>query len=118
MAAAIDLGNGMGNAAQGVHVATMGGLWQAAAIGFGGLRATRTALHLDPVLPDAWTELRFPFRWHGSRVSVAVTAETLSLELDGPIELVLGAQRQRRLDAGRYEARRTDGRWSQPEVVP
>ena len=51
MAAAIDLGNGLGNAAQGVHVATMGGLWQAAVMGFGGLRSSRTALHLDPTLP-------------------------------------------------------------------
>ena len=60
MAAAIDLGNGMGNAAQGVHVATMGGLWQAAVMGFGGLRSSRTALHLDPMLPQAWHSLAVP----------------------------------------------------------
>lgn len=117
MAAAIDLGNGMGNAAQGVHVATMGGLWQAAAMGFGGLWASRRAVHLDPVLPEAWRELRFPVRWHGTRVEVAVTAEVLTLDIDAEITLVLGDRSPQRLQAGRYQARRVDGSWSEPEVV-
>ena len=34
MAAAIDLADNMGNAAAGLHMATMGGLWQAAVMGF------------------------------------------------------------------------------------
>ncbi len=36
MAAAIDLADNMGNAAAGLHMATMGGLWQAAVMGFCG----------------------------------------------------------------------------------
>ena len=38
MAADIDLSDNMGNAARGLHMATMGGLWQAAVMGFGGVR--------------------------------------------------------------------------------
>ena len=117
MAAAIDLGNGMGNAAQGVHVATMGGLWQAAAMGFGGLWSSRSALHLDPVLPEAWRELRFPIRWHGTRVEVSVKAELLTLNIDGALTLVLGDGPPHRLHQGRYQARRVGGSWSEPEVV-
>ena len=117
MAAAIDLGNGMGNAAQGVHIATMGGLWQAAVMGFGGLRASRTALHLDPVVPGEWRALRFPVRWHGTRIVVSVEVDALSLELDGPIELVLAANQQQHLEAGRYRARREHGSWSEAEVA-
>ena len=37
-AAEIDLADNMGNAAGGVHVGALGGLWQAAVLGFAGLR--------------------------------------------------------------------------------
>ncbi|HEX5014561.1 MAG TPA: beta-phosphoglucomutase family hydrolase [Candidatus Limnocylindrales bacterium] len=117
MAAAIDLGNGMGNAAHGVHVATMGGLWQAAVIGFGGLRTSRAAVHLDPVLPDAWKTLGFPIRWRGRRVTVSFSADELSLDLDGTIELVLGTNDQQTLQAGRYRSTRIDGSWTPAEVA-
>ena len=38
-AAEIDLANNMGNAAGGVHMGALGGLWQAAVFGAAGLRA-------------------------------------------------------------------------------
>jgi beta-phosphoglucomutase family hydrolase len=114
MAAAIDLGNGMGNAAQGVHVATMGGMWQAAVMGFGGLRPSRTALHLDPVLPEMWRAMRFPLRWHGSRVEVSFTGDELTVEIDDALHLALGADEPQRLEPGRYRATRAQGSWTRP----
>ena len=51
MAAAIDLADNMGNAARGLHMATMGGLWQAAVMGFAGLQRRDEALLIDPHLP-------------------------------------------------------------------
>jgi kojibiose phosphorylase len=117
MAAAIDLGNGMGNAAHGVHVATMGGFWQAAVMGCGGLQPSRTAVRLDPVLPEAWRSLRFPLRVHGTRIEITFTADALTLDLDGDVELVLGANEQQALQAGRYRSTRTRGAWSALEVV-
>ena len=116
MAGAIDLGDGMGNAAHGVHVATMGGLWQAAVMGCGGLRSSRSALTLDPVLPDAWSALRFPIRWRGTRIEVGVTAEELSLDLDGEVDLILGRNPEQRLRAGRYRATHVAGAWSPVEL--
>ena len=46
--AAIDLADNMGNAARGLHMATMGGLWQAAVMGFGGVRRRGEALRHRP----------------------------------------------------------------------
>jgi beta-phosphoglucomutase family hydrolase len=117
MAAAIDLGNGMGNAAQGVHVASMGGQWQAAAIGLGGMRARHDALHVDPILPDAVPRLRFVAHWRGSRVEVSVERDSLKLELDGPVRLAVAGHAPQRLDAGSYVARRDGAGWTVPEVV-
>ena len=51
MAAEVDLSDNMGNAARGLHMATMGGVWQAAVMGFGGVRRHDEALVLDPHLP-------------------------------------------------------------------
>jgi beta-phosphoglucomutase family hydrolase len=118
MAAAIDLGNGMGNAAHGVHVASMGGQWQAAVIGLGGMRATRDALYLDPILPESWTALRFAAYWHRTRVEVSVHADAVTLQLDGPVHLGFGDHQPRTLEEGGYAARRDERGWTYPEVVP
>ena len=38
LACAVDLADNMGNAARGLHLATMGGVWQAVVMGFAGVR--------------------------------------------------------------------------------
>jgi HAD superfamily hydrolase (TIGR01509 family) len=111
-AATIDLANGMGNAAHGVHVATMGGLWQAMVMGFGGLRASRTALHLDPILPEGWRRIRFPLRWHGKRLEVSFTADELQLDIDGSVTIRLAGAAPQHLGAGSFLATRESGVWS------
>ena len=78
-AAAIDLDDTMGNAAAGVHIATLGGLWQAAVFGFGGISPTATGLRCDPHLPAAWRALRFPIEWRGRRVRFALRQAPLTL---------------------------------------
>jgi kojibiose phosphorylase len=64
--AEIDLANNMGNAASGVHVGALGGLWQATVFGFIGLRLTEKGPECDPRLPEYWRSLsmRFQFRGH------------------------------------------------------
>ena len=90
MAAVLDLADKMGNASHGVHIATMGGLWQAAVIGFGGVRAERDFVRIDPHLPDGWRELAFSVQWRGTRVQVQVRPGEMSLALDGRASVALG----------------------------
>ena len=56
--AATDLADIADGSAGGVHIAALGGLWQAAVFGFGGLSLRADALGLDPTpaagLADAW----------------------------------------------------------------
>ena len=49
-AAEIDLANNMGNAAGGVHMGALGGLWQAAVFGAAGLSAREDGIAVDPHL--------------------------------------------------------------------
>lgn len=72
-AARADLLDARGNAADGIHGASAGALWQAVVFGFAGLRLDADHWTVDPRLPDAWTRLRFTFRHHGVRQVVDLT---------------------------------------------
>jgi len=97
MACNIDLGDTMGNAARGLHMATMGSIWQAAVMGFAGIRRRDEALVVDPALPPSWERVTVPLRFRGSRarfdlrqagggrvrVGIAVEHAPLDVLLDG-----------------------------------
>ena len=77
----VDLHNLHGNTVDGLHVASMGGVWSALVFGFGGMRDHRGALTFDPRLPSLWPELRFRFCWRGSRVAVRLTRSEMSFTI-------------------------------------
>ena len=120
MTAAIDLGDNMGNAAAGLHMATMGGLWQAAVMGFCGLMRHGEALQVDPHLPKAWKRARLPLRFRGAslrfdlrrrkngvEVGICVDEASVTLLLDG---------RERHFEPGVYVLRRRDGQaWQEAD---
>ena len=68
--AEIDLGNTMGNAAGGVHVGALGGLWQAMVFGFAGVTMGTDGFRFDARLPPAWRRLSFQLQFHGQHVPV------------------------------------------------
>jgi len=79
----VDLGDLHHNAADGVHVASTGGIWTALVSGFGGMRDHFGKLTFDPRLPASWGELAFSLQWHGSQLDVAVTRSELRVSSKG-----------------------------------
>ncbi|MCA0295333.1 MAG: glycoside hydrolase family 65 protein [Actinobacteria bacterium] len=75
-AARADLRDVRGNAADGIHGASAGGLWQAVVFGFAGLTISGATWQVHPVLPESWTRLRFTFRHRGARQVVELTPPT------------------------------------------
>jgi trehalose/maltose hydrolase-like predicted phosphorylase len=65
IAARLDLDDLTGSTAGGLHLATMGGLWQALAFGFAGIRPHGERLLIDPRLPTEWNALEFALRLRG-----------------------------------------------------
>ena len=59
----IDLADNMGNAAGGIHAGALGGLWQAAALGFGGLYLCGERPEHRANLPLNWRSLSMRFQW-------------------------------------------------------
>jgi kojibiose phosphorylase len=70
-----DLHDVRGNARDGIHGASAGGIWQAAVFGFGGLRVTPEGWTVDPRLPSAWSRLAFRFYHRGRLVDVDLKPE-------------------------------------------
>jgi trehalose/maltose hydrolase-like predicted phosphorylase len=84
LAARMDLDDLTGTTAGGLHLAAMGGVWQALAYGFLGLRPRDGALDVDPHLPGAWTALSLTFRFHGARVTVRSTHDDVTIACGVP----------------------------------
>lgn len=73
-AANIDLDFTRGvTAAGGVHIAALGGMWQALAFGFGGMFVEANGLRFEPHVPADWGELGFSIQWRGSTLRAAAS---------------------------------------------
>ena len=71
--AAIDLSDSMGNAAGGVHIGALGGLWQAAVFGYGGLSFNADGPSLEGRLPRFARRLAFTIEWRRQRWCAEIT---------------------------------------------
>ncbi len=102
-AARIDLADAIGNAVNGVHMATQGGLWQAVVNGFAGVRMdmstprprepqeytspsgrppedavglapwSSSGFSVNPRLPAHWKSVSVPLAWRGTRVRMHIS---------------------------------------------
>lgn len=72
LAVQADLRNPRGNAEDGIHAGSAGGVWQAVAFGFAGLRLTEEGGTLSPRLPAHWQRLAFNYRYQGERYAVDI----------------------------------------------
>jgi trehalose/maltose hydrolase-like predicted phosphorylase len=85
MAAQLDLADVTGTSSAGLHLATMGGVWQALAAGFLGLRPRGGVLGVDPCLPATWTTLGLRVRVGGRAVGVRSDHESVEVLCDAPV---------------------------------
>jgi alpha,alpha-trehalose phosphorylase len=88
----VDLADLHHNAADGVHVASAGGVWTALVSGFGGMRDHFGELSFDPRLPADWDELSYVLHWQGTRLEVTVTANALRVKADDGDPLVFSVR--------------------------
>jgi kojibiose phosphorylase len=66
-AALVDIEDLRGNTEDGIHAASAGGVWQAVAFGFAGIRLTPEGPVAYPRLPKGWQRLTLSIRWRGKR---------------------------------------------------
>ncbi len=78
----VDLADLHGNTDLGLHLASLGGAWSAAVMGFGGVRLARGRLKICPNLPPQWKQLKFRVCFRGNWVSVVATRDSVQVTLD------------------------------------
>ena len=75
----LDFDHGV-TAAGGVHIATLGGIWQALVVGFGGMTvADGGQPRFTPHAPASWGSLRYRVRWQGVLLEVTATGSTAAV---------------------------------------
>jgi trehalose/maltose hydrolase-like predicted phosphorylase len=86
-AAFVDLHDLRGKTADGLHIASLAGAWQALVAGYGGMRDSGGTLRFAPRLPGSLDGLTFRTRQRGSCLEVAVTAHeaTYTVVGGGPV---------------------------------
>ena len=65
LSAGTDINDVRGNSADGIHIATNGGLWQSVIFGFGGLEMGPNGPAVKPNLPSHWKRLHFRILFKG-----------------------------------------------------
>ena len=95
VAARLDLDDITGSTAGGLHLATMGGLWQALAFGFLGIAATdHGGLRMAPQLPSKWSEVEVRFFFRRSRVVVVADRRELRVTAAPPLTVTVGSRQR------------------------
>ncbi|MDF7824127.1 glycosyl hydrolase family 65 protein [Pontiellaceae bacterium B12227] len=96
-AAGLDLDNLRNATKDGLHAASLGGVWQMAIAGFMGMRVREDHIYFQPALPKAWKRIRFPLRYRGWKLDFSVDAEVCRVAVSGEgaigATMVVGEQR-------------------------
>jgi len=98
VAVAVDMEDLTQTTAGGLHLANLGGIWQAVVRGFAGVQVARPddpALVIDPRLPDGWQELRLTLRWHGVRVAIVCREGGIHVTPSAPLVVSVHGTRAR-----------------------
>jgi trehalose/maltose hydrolase-like predicted phosphorylase len=92
IAAGLDLHDLTGTTAGGLHLATMGALWQALAGGFAGIRPHGDVLVVEPSLPSRWTTLTVRLVFQGIHLAVTVGHDDVGVACDAPVRIRTGTR--------------------------
>jgi trehalose/maltose hydrolase-like predicted phosphorylase len=91
LSAYLDIRDLTGTSTKGLHVATMGGVWQALVAGFLGVHADADGtLVVDPHLPKAWGAVEVRFWYRGARVRVRAGDGPVDVTADAPVTVRIG----------------------------
>lgn len=82
------------NLFEGLHTACAGGTWAAAVYGFGGVEISKGRMHINPILPEKWTQLKYVFRHKGVLFDVCVQEDSFTVQSSSESEVWVNDKRQ------------------------
>jgi trehalose/maltose hydrolase-like predicted phosphorylase len=94
----LDVDDLTGTTSGGLHLATMGGVWQALVFGFGGVRAFEDRLTIDPRLPEAWNVLELRLKFRGHPVRIRIEEDSLTVDTHPAVPVFVDGRPGRRFE--------------------
>ena len=80
----IDLDDNPMDSRDGIHAASLGGVWNCLIFGFAGIHYEQDVLYMNPHLPRKWKSMEFTLMIAGRKLRVCVTPEEALLQgMDG-----------------------------------
>ncbi|GAA0469805.1 glycoside hydrolase family 65 protein [Alkalibacillus silvisoli] len=93
-ASEIDLGTNMKSSKEGIHAASIAGIWSIAVFGFAGVRLTPGGLSINPTLPKQWNSMTFNIDWQGEQLRFEIDQDNCKISKDSMTELPITIQNQ------------------------
>ncbi len=118
--AKIDIGDAFGNAAGGIHIAALGGVWMSLVFGFAGMHPVEKGLIFDPNLPDEWNKLEFSIKWQDQDINVVFNHNEINFSTTGEktIYLSVGFDNWKEISPGaEYTAIKDEQKWEWKEII-
>ncbi len=118
--AGIDIGNSFGNAAGGIHIASLGGVWMSIVMGFAGMYPVDNGLIFDPELPEEWEKIEFPLKWRNQQLKIVINHDETRFYISGDkeINLSVGFDNWKKIIPGNeYIAVKANQKWKWKEGV-
>ena len=77
----IDMSLEKKGAAEGIHIANCGGLWQLVVYGFAGLKSAmwEDEIKIEPHLPEHWEKVEIPIQWKGKLYKIIVMQDNYEI---------------------------------------
>ncbi|MCP3989049.1 MAG: glycoside hydrolase family 65 protein, partial [Actinomycetia bacterium] len=91
----LDLCNSHGNTADGVHIASAGGVWAGIVHGFAGMTEYGDRIEFAPRLPKVWDSITFRLTRQGSRLRVDLDHDGCILTLEDGVGVPVGIGEER-----------------------
>jgi len=83
-----DIADNQGNTYEGLHVASTGGSWQSAVMGFGGISVDKELhLNINPWIPKSWRSMGFSINWQGCRLSINISNNEVVINSTGTLKV-------------------------------
>ena len=79
----IDLDGNPNDTTDGIHAASLGGIWTCIVFGFAGVNYEGEVLHLTPRLPEHWEEIHFHIKVRGKDIELTLSNTKVCLKDTG-----------------------------------
>ncbi|MFC1485046.1 glycoside hydrolase family 65 protein [bacterium] len=75
----LDIRNIYHHTGDGMHAASLGGVWQIVIYGFAGIRILENKLFCDPKLPKSWKSIKCCIIWKGHKIKFFIDKNTVTI---------------------------------------